>query len=101
MYPMILFEVDINLLYLFLLQRYIIIFIDQDKKCKCKNYTYKLPIPIKKDKNKLTIDGYCCSFQCLLEYLDKVKYQGDLKYNYSLNIIWSILPFMISQTDFV
>lgn len=95
------FQVDVNLLYLFLLQRYISVYNDYDKKCECKTNTYNIPIPIKKEKSKLYMNGTCCSFQCLLSYLDRKKYEGDLIYNYSLNILWIILPFMINQTKFI
>jgi hypothetical protein len=96
----VMFEVDINLLYIFLLQRYIIIWLSKDKKCSCTTINHNLPIPVKKDKTKLIIEGTCCSFDCLLRYLDEAKYRGDLKYIYSLNILWVVLSFMVSQTQF-
>jgi hypothetical protein len=92
------FEVDINLLYLFLLQRYVVTVVNESKKCDCKSSNV-IPIPVKKDKNKIFVDGTCCSFQCLLDYLDKMKFEGNIKYNYSFNILWTILPFMIDQTS--
>lgn len=92
-------EVDINLLYLFILQRYVVVVMKEHKLCNCLKENYQLPIPVKKDRTKLFTNGVCCSFECLINFLNNAKYFGDMKYNYSLNIIWSILPFFMNQTN--
>jgi hypothetical protein len=93
-------EIDINSVYLFLLQRYNIVVYTTEKKCKCSS-SKLIPIPVKKDKERIFMDGTCCSFSCLLKYVDDCKYQNkNMKYNYSLNVLWTILPFMIRQTHF-
>ena len=92
-----LFEIDINLVYLYLLQRYTVVFDDDKRKCNCVKLL-QIPIPVYQDKNKITMNGTCCSFACMLNYLDN---SNLMIYNYSFNILWSVLQFLIKQTDFI
>jgi hypothetical protein len=93
------YELDINEVYLYLLKRYTIITKNSDKKCDCKSKNGStLFIPIKKEKDKMFMYGYCCTFPCMLKFLD---HTSDMTYNYSYNVLWTILPFMIEQTVFL
>lgn len=95
-----LFEIDINQVYVYLLKRYTIVIRDYEKKCKCSNDDLQSSffIPIKREKDKLFMNGYCCNFSCMLDFLD---HKSDMVYRYTYNILWTILPFMIAQTDFL
>ena len=78
------------------------IIINEDNVMKCKyckknNNNSFLPIPIKKNKDVLLCRGWCCSYNCLITYLKKMKTEGNVNYNYSLNILWSCLPFFITN----
>lgn len=91
------FELSVNCVYLFLLRRYTLIYLNMSKKCKCKTDVHELlPIPVKKEKDKIIIEGMCCNFECMLHFLD---YTPDMRYQYTYNILWTILPFMVNQTE--
>ena len=64
--------------------------------CLTKTKTY-IPIPIRKSRDQIWCKGWCCSYKCLIDFLRKQKTDGNVEYNYSLNIIWALMPFLVTN----
>lgn len=85
------------MIYKYQLQKYQIINNNSVKICKCDN-TNCIPIPIKKIKEKIICEDSCCSIDCMFKILKEKKINGDMIYQYSLNILYIILPFLIKNS---
>lgn len=66
-------------------------------KAKCPK---EIPIPVKRDKDCIWCEGWCCSYVCLMDFLRNQRNKGRMEYNYSLNIVWGLMPFLITNATF-
>lgn len=71
----------------------------QQKCCNCdfEAVVSYIPIPIKKTRDQIFCKGWSCSYRCLISFLKNQRNDGIMEYNYSLNIIWGLMPFLITN----
>jgi hypothetical protein len=95
-------DIDINLVYLHLLDKfqYSFITVPNILCSNCNRDTNRgLPIPIKLKNSKIICKDIACGFICLVEYLKKQKQHGNMENIYSFNILWTILHFYLFCED--
>lgn len=78
-------------------KQYSTIYISNNHECKICGVFGDFPLPINLSNNKIIFDGYVCSFECLMNFLKTVRVlnaKNNMKYNYTQNIVWSLLHFV-------
>ena len=66
----------------------------------CEHNQKYLPVPIEKKGNVLVIGAFVCSFDCLESFVVKQRSEENIKFLYSFNIIFSILPWIVNSEHF-
>lgn len=86
------FSVNLNDLYLRYIDRYKVILRNE---IACPHNVSLIPIPIRKCGETIECIGYACGFTCMCDTILREKCRGNIYFFNSINVVYTIVPFLL------